>query len=234
MIKHLIPALLLSPLAFAETAPAPESAATPTVISTTTPVYAAAPVERTRANHLSVGPSFTRMDYRLTVNDARDTRNNPRNFFGPEFTYGRYIGESSVGFHEVGARLAIRMGSVDNGPTSTAVVEVPFLAQYNYNFRLGDTTRLYLGPRLGFSGMGLGVADDATDFFDVDSDTSAKFGAGIGLKQQFTKLFGMSFGYEYLRGTSTRFSLRDNGVSVTARITNPESHTLAISATWTF
>lgn len=213
--------LLLSAAALAQTsAPASEA-----------PVTGA---ERARHNYLSVGPAYSHSSYDFTLNGVDASDSAPENFGGVVFNYGRLFGESSVGVHEIGAEVAVRFGGTKKNDTTTGLVEMPFLASYNYNFKLGEDTRLYLGPRVGFSAVGLSIKNDPANFDQSDGDIAGKFGAGIGVKHNFTKLFGMAVGYEYSRTTSTDFNLRDSGTSVDAKVGAMNTHLIFISAAWTF
>ncbi len=216
-----VSALAFAALAHAESAPAPDKAPAPAV-------------EKTRPHRLAVGPAFTRADYDLKVNGAMTNDFAPENLFGIAVEYGYRFGETSVGFHEVGAHTALLLGSTDNGPVTTALAEMPLLARYNYNFKLGDSTRLYVGPRLGFTSIALGIEDENTDFLESDSDGAASIGAGIGLRHDFSKRFGIALGYEYTRSTSTSFSLKDSGTSYDAKISSHEAHQVSLSAAWLF
>jgi opacity protein-like surface antigen len=216
-MKKIIPALIavttISGISHAAEAPAPV-------------------VEQSRQNYISVGPALARMSYK--INGAKADGEDPRNFFGPVFNYGRYFGESSVGVHELGVQAGLLGASEETSQVTTSAVEAPVLAVYNYNFKLGDTTRLYLGPRLGYSIIGLAVDDDLTNFRDSDSDLAFKYGVGIGIKQQFNKRFGMAVGYEYSRASSTNYSFSDNGTTITAKLTDMSSHLVVVSFAWTF
>lgn len=209
----IVPALLLAGVAHAQQPPAP-----------------ATPVEA--PNYISVGPAYARFDYKITGDKVGS--GDSRNFFGVVFNYGRYFGESSVGVHEFGVQAGILGASEKDAGATVSTVEAPIVAVYNYNFKLGDSTRLYLGPRAGISVIGLAVDDDSTNFRESDSDVAAKFGVGVGIKQQIGKTFGIAVGYEYARYTSTSFRLQDSGATVDADIRSMNSHLFAVSATWTF
>lgn len=185
-----------------------------------------------RANYISVGPAYARFDYK--INGVKAGSDDPRNFFGVVFNYGRYFGESSVGVHEFGVQAGVMGASEKNNGVIVAAVEAPLVAVYNYNFKLGDSTRLYVGPRAGVTTLGLAVHDDNTNFRESDTDIAAKFGAGFGIRQQFTQLFGMAVGYEYSRTTDTSFHLSDSGTTYDAKLKDLESHLVVISATWNF
>lgn len=189
-------------------------------------------VEKSAKNYLSVGPALARLSYKINGDKAES--GDPRNFFGPVFNYGRYVGESSVGAHEFGVQAGILGSSEEESQVTTDAIEIPVLAVYNYNFKLGDTTRLYLGPRAGVSLIGVALDDDVSNFRAADSDLAFKFGVGIGIKQQFTKRFGMAVGYEYSRATDTSYSLTDNGTTINAKLTDMSSHLVVISFAWTF
>lgn len=218
-MKKITPALLLATLAGTSLALAGESPPPPTP-------------ETGAKNHLSVGPAYARFDYKID-NAALDSFK-PRDFGGVVVAYGRHFGESSFGVHELGAQAGVLASSSKNNGTLVAVIEAPLVAAYNYNFKLGDTTRLYLGPRAGFTVIGLAVDNDSTNFSRADSALAGKFGAGIGVKQQFTKRFGMSVGYEYSRITRTDFSLQDSGTTINAEFGDMNTHLLAASFVWTF
>lgn len=209
-------ALALAAFAHADEAPAP--VATP----------------ETPANYLSVGPAYARFNYNVTGTGVAPGTKRSRDFYGVVFNYGRYFGESSVGLHEIGVQAAL-MGTQkkDNGTILTAV-EAPIVAVYNYNFKLGDSTKLYVGPRAGVTTIGLAVDNDTTNFRESDTDIAFKYGAGIGLKQQFTKLFGIAVGYEYSRTTDTSFHMSDSGSTFDAKLKDIDAHLVVISATWNF
>src|ERR1043165_2554700 len=109
-------------------------------------------VEKSVQNYISVGPAIARASYK--INGAKADGEDPRNFFGPVFNYGRYFGESSVGVHELGVQVGLLGASEEASQVTTTVIEAPVLAVYNYNFKLGETPRLYLGPRVGYSIVG--------------------------------------------------------------------------------
>ena len=188
------------------------------------------PSDNGGSNYISVGPTYGRANFSDTAGLPSDLKN----FYGVTFNYGRYFGESSVGVHEVSVQAAA-LGAYDkSGSVRTTLGEAPVLASYNYNFKLGDTTKLYIGPRVGFAVTTLGIDDHSNDFDQIDSDVAFRFGAGIGIRQRFTAHFGMAIGYEYSRTGSTSYSLSDSGTTINASLGHSDMHALVISAAWEF
>lgn len=186
--------------------------------------------ESSGRNYISVGPAYGRVDYHDTPGVPDDLKD----YFGVVFNYGRYFGESSVGTHEIGVQAGFLGAWDEQNSVTTYATQSPLVAVYNYNFKLGDSTILYVGPRAGFVVAGFGIDDDNTNFRDYDTDIAFRYGAGIGIKQKFTKHFGMAVGYEYSRTGSTSYSLSDSGTSLNASVDNTDMHLIAISAAWTF
>lgn len=191
---------------------------------------APAPVARERSNYMAVGPAFERVWYNLNGVAAKSADGDPTFLSGVNFEYGRYFGKSSVGTHEVGVSAAM-LGGTEETPAGVDVtlVEVPVTAYYNYNFRVGESTTLFVGPRAGLVLVNLGLDGGVYDN-DSDSDVAFKYGIGLGLKQQFSPRFGMTLGMDYSRYTDTDFRV----VASRFSISEMDSFKFYAAFAWTF